>query len=96
MHKNTFRSLLLFAVLVLVLPFAAAKVKYPKTAHCPIDDVTAKATGKTKPTTNPQCISVEYRHKWTDYSNRFHPERLKHEFWLNICDGDIISPAPSQ
>ena len=96
MQKKTVRFLLLSALLVLALPLAGANVRYPKTAHCPIDDVTAKATGKTKPTLDPQCVSVEYRHKWTDYSNRLHPERLKHEFWLNICNGAITSPTLSQ
>ena len=94
MHKNTFRILLLSALLVFTLPFAVAKVKYPKTTHCPIDDVTAKATGKTKPTNDPQCILVEYQHKWTDYSSNLHPERMKHEFWLTICDGVVTNPTP--
>jgi hypothetical protein len=96
MQKNTVRFLLLSALLILALPFAIANVKYPKTAHCPIDGVNAKATGKTKPTLDPQCISVEYRHKWTDYSDFLHPERLKHEFWLNVCNGAITSPTPTQ
>ena len=96
MQKNSFRSLLLSALMVLTPPFAAAKVKYPKTARCPIDDETAKATGKTKPTLDPECISVEYRHKWTDYSSNLHPERLKHEFWLTVCSGADTNPPPSQ
>ena len=95
MQKNTSRFLLLVAVLVLTLPFAAGKVKYPKTTLCPIDNVTAKATGKTKPTNDPQCVLVEYQHKWTDYSNFLHPQRLKHEFWLTVCDnGSISNPTP--
>jgi hypothetical protein len=97
MHKTTFRFLLLAVLLLLALPFAVAKLKYPKTAQCPIDAVVAKATGKTKPTENPECISVEYRHRWTDYSSPLHPERLKHEFWLEICNGNptnIASPPP--
>jgi hypothetical protein len=95
MSKNTFRLLSLLGVLVLTLPFAAAKVKYPKTTVCPIDNATAKATGKIKQTNNPQCISVEYRHKWTDYTSFLHPERMKHEFWVSICDNDAVaSPTP--
>jgi len=96
MKKNTFCFLLLFALLFLTLPFAVAKVKYPQTALCPIDNVTAKATGKTKPTIDPQCVLVEYQHKWTDYTDRLHPQRLKHEFWLSICNGAITNPTPSQ
>lgn len=95
MQKNTFRLLLLAAVLVLTLPFAVAKVKYPKSSVCPIDNVTAKATGKTKPTDDPHCVSVEYQHKWTEYSGFLHPERMKHEFWLSVCDnGAITNPTP--
>jgi hypothetical protein len=95
MHKNTFRFLLLSGLLILTLPFATAKVKFPKTAECPIDNVPAKATGKTKPTNDPQCILVEYQHKWTDYSSLLHPQRLKHEFWFTVCNGDIPTPTPS-
>ena len=95
MSTKPFRFLLMSALGVLVLPFAVAKVKYPKTAVCPIDGVTAKATGKTQPTLDPQCNSVEYRHKWTDYTNRLHPQRLQHEFWLNICsDSANTNAAP--
>jgi hypothetical protein len=97
MQKNTFRFLLLSALMILTLPFAMGKVKYPKTAVCPIDSVTAKATGKTKPTNDPQCVLVEYQHKWTDYTNFLHPQRLKHEFWVTICtQGANSSPKPSQ
>jgi len=97
MPKNTFRFLLLSALLVLTLPFAVGKVKYPKTAVCPIDNVTAKATGKTKPTNDPQCVLVEYRHKWTDYTSNLHPQRMEHEFWLSVCDeGAITNATPSQ
>lgn len=97
MQKNTFRFLLLSALLVLTFPFALGKVKYPKTTVCPIDNVTAKATGKTKPTTDPQCVLVEYQHKWTDYSNFLHPQRFKHEFWVTICtQGANSSPTPPQ
>lgn len=85
MQKNTLRFLLLSALLVVPLTFAVGKVKYPKTAQCPIDDVPAKATGKTKPTNDPQCVLVEYQHKWTDYSNFLHPQRFKHEFWVSVC-----------
>jgi hypothetical protein len=97
MLKNTFRLPLLLTLLVLTLPFAVAKVKYPKTTRCPIDDATAKATGKTKPTNNPECVLVEYQHKWTDYTSFLHPQRVKHDFWLSICnDGTITNPTPSQ
>ena len=94
--KHTLRFLLLIGAVVLALPFAAGKEKYPKTAVCPIDNVTAKATGKTKPTTDPQCILVEYQHKYTDYTSNLHPQRLKHEFWLTICNGAISNSAASQ
>lgn len=96
MEKNTFRLLLLCAVLVLALPLAVGKVKYPKTAKCPIDDVAAKATGKTRPTSDPECVSVQYRHKWTDYSNPLRPERSKHEFWVDICDDPANTSTPSR
>jgi hypothetical protein len=96
MAKNSFRFLLLSALLLLALPFAFGKLNYPKTAHCPIDGTVAKATGKTQPTVDAQCISVEYRHKWTDYSSALHPERMKHEFWLTVCNGDLTPSTPSK
>lgn len=97
MPKNIFRGLLLFVSLVLALPLAAGKVKYPKTSPCPIDGVTAKATGKTTPTLDPECLSVEYKHKWTDYTSHVHPQRMQHEFWLNICaDAATAKPTPSK
>ena len=86
---------LLVALLAFIWPLAAAKVKYPKTAPCPIDGATAKATGKPTPTLDPQCVSVAYQHKGTDYTNRTHPQRFKHEFSLNICDNTTTNaPAP--
>jgi hypothetical protein len=96
MQKNSFRSLMLSALLLLVLPLALAGGKFPKTAQCPIEGATAKATGKTKPTTNPECFQVEYRHKWTDFSSPLHPERMKHEFWVSVCNNGSANPAPSQ
>jgi len=100
MPKNAFRTVfivLLVAVLALTLPFAVAKVKYSKTAKCPIDDATAKATGKTKTTLDSQCLAVEYKHKWTDYKDRYHPQRMEHEFWITVCsyDSPLPSPPPS-
>ena len=84
MGKKIF--VLLSAAVMLTLPFAVAKSKYPKTATCPIDSGTAHATGKTKTTMDPQCTAVEYKHKGTDYSNPRHPQRFQHDFWLTTCN----------
>jgi hypothetical protein len=86
MEKNTIRFMLLTAAVMLALPFALAKSKYPKTATCPVDSGTAHATGKTKTTMDPQCTAVEYKHKGTDYTNPRHPQRFQHVFWLTMCN----------
>ena len=94
MKKNSFRFLLSCALIAVVLPFALANVKYPKTASCPIDGNTAKASGKPKPTLDPNCVLVKYQHKGTSYADKLHPQRFNHEFSVSVC-GDINSPSLS-
>jgi hypothetical protein len=97
MYRNIFRGLALLGLLTFSLSLALCKVKYPKTAVCPIDNVTAKATGRTKPTDDPKCVAVEYQHKWTDYSDFRHPQRMRHEFWVGTCgEGSVSGLTPSQ
>ena len=96
MAKTKFRILMLSVLLLAALPFAVAKVKYPKTAVCPMDGTTAKATGKPEPTLDPQCVTVKYKHKWTDYAKPLHPQRMEHEFTLTVCsDPSGANPTTS-
>ena len=96
MSKTKFWILMLSVLLLAALPFAAAKVKYPKTAVCPMDGTTAKATGKPEPTLDPQCVTVKYKHKWTDYSKPLHPQQMQHEFTLTVCaDASGANPTTS-
>jgi len=96
MKLKILRLALLGALFALALPWASAKPKYPKTASCPVDAGTAKASGKTKPTTTPECIGVEYKHKGTNYSDSRHPQRFQHIFWLTICEDPANTTAPSK
>jgi len=96
MVNTILRWALAAALLSLVLPLLSAKPKYPKTATCPVDAGTAKPTGKTQPTTAPECVSVQYKHKGTNYSDPHHPQRFQHLFWITICqDPASTNAAPS-
>ena len=86
MEKKICRfALISAAAVMLALPLALAAWAYPKTADCPIDGGIAHATGKTKPTLQPGCTEVEYKHKGADYSDPRFPKRFKHVFWITRC-----------
>lgn len=86
MVKKISRFLLISAAAgMVVLPFPFAAWAFPKTASCPIDGATARATGKKKTAMEAKCTEVEYKHKGTDYSDPRKPQRFNHVFWITQC-----------
>jgi hypothetical protein len=85
MEKKILPLLLISAATMLALPLAFAASTFPKTAACPIDGATARATGKKRTATQTACIEIEYKHKGTDYSDPRHPQKFNHLFWITHC-----------